>query len=675
MAEFAITVVLKARDQASAAVRKMMRSARDAQRLLDDPSSLPGVRGSRNTRQKKQKGFLGLNGASIEETAGALTQLGGAARTAVGTPIALAANFEQAINRVNALSGGSLGVSGKLDKISKKARELGKTTEFTATQSAEAFAVLTQAGFSYEQQLASIGTVLDIATVAQIDMEKAANLTANALGGFNLRADEAGRVGEVLVRASNASQISIENLGESFKYAAPGATKLGFSIEEVGTAIAILGRSGLKGSMGGTALRAFFGRLSTLVDKDFATDKQMIAAKKLGLDRESLKKAIESGDLQNLATYMNDAMAKSKLSKTEKIASMQAIFQERGALGAQILMASAGLGPEVIGSWQQMEDAVNNTNITLEKSAAIMRGGTKGSATVLMSSLEELGITVGEKLLPVIKPLIEAATDSAVGFAKWADAHPTLLRMLGRSLIAVAALGSVLGPLLLTIKSVKTILSLTTIATGGFNRGLDSIRKKSPGAAGAVRGIGLAGGAAAAGVAMAALAVQAFEMRLSKLRAATQELGNSVMKNESELASSLSDEELAARTDRLMALSTAERERVTARQAALDNEWYGAKSTILGAFGGSELNTVDESTARTLEQQYQTLADERKRREEEKKIAPTLAGAGAKKGADVTGAITVVIDSRGDQQVRVGKIEEGDVPLKVDLGGFFEGSH
>lgn len=671
MAEFAITVILKARDQASAAVRRMMRSARDAQRMIDDPASMPGVRAAQRKRGKK-KGAFGVDGASIEETTSAITQLSGAARSAVSAPIALAANFESAINRVNALSGGSLGMSGKLQVISDKARELGKTTEFTATQSAEAFAVLTQAGFSYEQQLASVSTVLDIATVAQIDMEKAANLTANALGGFNLRADEAGRVGGVLVRASNASQISIENLGESFKYAAPGATKLGFSIEEVGTAIAILGRSGLKGSMGGTSLRAFFGRLSTLVDEDFATDKQAIAAKKLGLDRKSLKKAIESGDLQNLAKYMNDAIAKSNLGRTEKIASLQAIFQERGALGAQILMASAGLDSGVEGSWDSMKEKVNDANITLEKSAEIMRGGTKGSAKVLMSAMEELGIVVGEKLLPVIKPMIESATDAAVGIANWANAHPLLISMLGRALISVAAVGTVLGPLLLTFKSIKTIMSLTSLATGGFSKGLDIISKKSPGTGAAMRGVGLAGGAIAAGMAAAAMATAVFEMKLARLRSITQELGGSVTKNEAEIAMGLSDEELATRADRLLAMSTAERERVTAKQKEYDTGWSGAASTVLGVFGGGGLSTVDETAARTLEQQHQILRDEQKRREQEG-AAPTLNGAGASK-TNVTGAITVVIDAKGDQQVRVGKIEEGDVPLKVDLGGFTEGA-
>lgn len=659
MADFAINVILRGRNEASPAIRQVMGDARMLQRLNGRDGTGP--------RGRKKKGFFGLEGASLGETTAAVTQLGGAARTAVGAPIELAANFEAAINRVNALSGGTLAAEGKLGAISTKARELGKSTEFTATQAAEGFAVLTQAGFGYEQQLASIGTVLDIATVAQIDMEEAANLTANAIGGFGLKAEDAARVGTTLVRASNASQISIKDLGESFKYAAPGASKLGYDIEEVGTAIAILGRAGLKGSMGGTALRAFFNRLSMVVDKDFATDRQQIAAKKLGLDRESLKKAVESGDLKNVATYMANAMSKSKLSSSQKIAAMQAIFQERGALGAMILMASAGL-KEGEGSWTAMEAAVNDTNVTLEKSASIMRSGTKGSATVLKSALEELGITVGEKLLPVITPLIHQATEMAVKFAEWANENPGLVRAMGKVLIVTAALGTTLGPLLLTLGSIRTVLALTKLAGGGAASAIGSVAGASTKANASLGILRAAGLGAAIGIAAAAATVQVFENKLLRIRNLSKELGNDITKNEHAIASELSDEDLAKREEKMRVRAETEQARVEARQKELDDEWGGAKSFVLGAFGANELNTADTSVADTANQQYIALRDERLRRESIAKSKEESITKQAAAKADVTGKITVVIDAKGNQAVRVGKLESGDVPLQVETG-------
>lgn len=665
MADFAINVILRSKNEASPAVRQFMGDVRALERM--------GARGKKGGRGKRG-GLLDLNPAGINETAGAFTQLGGAAKSAVGAPIELAANFEAAINRVNALSGGTLGAEGKLAAISTKARELGKSTEFTATQAADGFAVLTQAGFGYEQQLDSIGTVLDIATVAQIDMEQAANLTANAIGGFGLQAKDAARVGTTLVRASNASQISIQDLGESFKYAAPGASKLGFDIEEVGTAIAILGRSGLKGSMGGTALRAFFNRLS-MATGDFATDKQKEAIKQLGMNKKDLKKAIESGDLKNVAVYMAETMKKSKLSSSGKIAAMQALFQERGALGAMILMQSAGLADEVEGSWGAMDKVVNDANVTLEKSAAIMRSGTKGSATVLKSALEELGITVGEKLLPVITPMITWATDMAVKFADWANEHPALIRGIGRMLIVTAALGTTLGPLILTLSSIKILLGSMSFMAPLAGRAFGKLGG-SVGTAGSMLGkFRLAGIAAAAAMAAAAVVVGTLEGKIARLRAQTRELGGQVQTNEATLAGELSDEELKQREERLLGLSERERARVDAKQQEMDDEWGGAYSTILGVFGGSELNTADDTAAKTLESQYATVRDERIRREKEKaatiaaKAAPTL-------GESKNGKAQVLIDPESKIRIileegrapRVEQLESGDIPLEVETG-------
>jgi TP901 family phage tail tape measure protein len=661
---FAINIGIFAHNSASPIIRQVMGDAKLLERL-----------GAGNQSNRKKGIFAG--GPSLNETANAVNQLGGSAKSLVSTPLELAANFEAALNRVNALSGGTLATSGKLDVIGAKARELGKSTEFTATQAADAFAVLTQAGFGYEQQLASIGTVLDIATVAQIDMEKAANLTANALGGFGLQAKEADRVGQLLVKASNASQISIVDLGESFKYAAPGAAKLGIQIEDVGTAVAILGKAGLKGSMGGTSLRAFLGRLSMVTSKDFQTDRQAMAIKSLGMDREGLQKAIDSGELKNIGLYMSNALKKSKLGKTQQIAAMQGLFQERGALGAMVLMQAASLPDDVEGSWGDIQAKVNDASVTLQGSAEIMRSGTKGAAKELSSALEELGLTAGQKLLPIITPLIHSATEAAVRFAAWADKHPKLIQGLGRILMVAAGLGTVLGPLLVTIGSVKTIMSLTTIASNTMGKGLETVGVKATSASKAMRMVNVAGGAIMAALAGAAITVQVFENKLVSLRAQSLSIGQNVANKEVEIASKLSDQELTDREALLLQQSEEERARVEAEQSRLDNEWGGAYSGILGVFGGGELNKADDSAAVMMEQQYSALRDERLRREEAKEAetlakkqeAPTLAQTGAGKSQvliDPESKIRIVLEE--GKAPRIEALQEGDIPISVETG-------
>lgn len=672
MADFAINVILRSRNEASPAIRQVMGDAQRLRRMGERETR------GRGGRAGKKKGFFDLNAAGIHETSAALTQLGGAAKMAVGTPIELAANFEAAINKVNALSGGALstemaGDITKLQAISNKSRELGKSTEFTATEVAEGFQILTQAGFGYEQQLASIGTTLNLATAAQVSMDKAAELTANTIGGFGLKAEDAVRIGDVMARASNASQISIQNLGDSFKYAAPGAKVLGVSLEETATAVAILGKAGRFGGQGGTDLRAFMNRLAMLSNKKFSTKKQNLAAKMLGLDRDALKKVVETGDLQKIARFMGESIAKSGLSSTQKTAALQAIFQERGATAANILMASAM--DESADGWQGMEEKVNDANITLEKSASIIRSGTKGSITVLKSALEELGITVGEKLLPVITPLIMQATDAAYQFAEWANKNPGLVRGIGKVLIVSAALGTTLGPLFLTLASIKTVLGALRFLAPLVGKGFGAMGAGAGKAGSALGKFRLAGAAVAVGMIAAAATVAHLEGKIARLRAQTRELGSQVASNEAGLAAELSDEELAAREERLLGLSETERARADAKQQELDDEWGGSKSFILGAFGGSELNTADDSAADMLEQQYQTVRDERIRRQKEKaetlaaKAAPTLGEAKAgKPQVLIDPEARVRITIQDGRAPKVEELESGDIPLEVETG-------
>ena len=479
----------------------------------------------------KRKPF-GIDVHEVNALATNMDALGRHARAALMSPIALAANFEAAMLRVDALSGGSLGRSGKLGAIEKKARELGGATEFTATEVAEGFQILTQAGFKYEEQLASITTTLDLATAAQISMDQAATLTANSIGGFGLTAQDSERIGNVMARTANASQISIAQLGDSFKYAAPGAKVLGVSLEETATAVAVLGKAGRFGGQAGTDLRAFMNRLSMLSSGKFSTKRQKQAAKMLGLDRESLKKAVASGDLQHIAQYLHEAIEKSGVDDVEKTAALQAIFQERGATAAAILMASAS--KKGAGGWDDVEAQVNDTNITLKDSAQLMRSGVKGGAVALKSALEELGITAGEHLAPALLSIIQDATQLTKSFGAWAKNNGPLIRTLAK----VAATLAIVGPVMAsTVRIAQTMMIMAKVA-GALNAaaaGAGLFGTKAKQAKSAFGTLSAAHGALGASAA-AATAIIAFTIfKINQLRETSAKTFQDIQKNSQEL--------------------------------------------------------------------------------------------------------------------------------------------
>jgi TP901 family phage tail tape measure protein len=506
MADFRIAINLVANDGASGVIKGMRA---ELARLNSEARKGPG---GRKRKGDSDPWLQGPSSGELHNAASSIGQMGRAAGGALKAPIMLAANFEAAMNRLNALSGGTFATEmtengSKLDVIAAKARQLGKDTEFTASQAAEGFQILTQAGFKYDDQLKSIGSVLDFATVGQVDMATAALYMTDALGGFGLKAVEATRVGNAMTRASLASQIELKDLGEAFKYAAPQATKLGYSVEQVGTALAVLGKAGVRGSMGGTSLRAFFNRLAGATG-EMASDKQKAAMKMLGIDKKTLKKAVESGDLAAVPRYIEAAVAKQRtkgLGMADEVSAYQGLFTERGGLGAMIMVksmtkdvteltdaqkemyAAAGIDAESVdtqkafaNSWDEVSAAANDTNIELAKTAGQIRSGTLNSMKVLESSMEELGITVGEKLLPQLQPLLEKVIKLTGEFADWSKENGSTIRNAARFAAVLAAISVTMAPLLMTLATTRTLLK-----TAAWLSGL-STAIKATGAASAV---------------------------------------------------------------------------------------------------------------------------------------------------------------------------------------------
>lgn len=184
------------------------------------------------------------------------------------------ADFEQAISSVGAVS---LQSRGEIRELEKEALRLGATTQFTATQAANAMELMARAGFSNAEILSGVQGVLDAAAASGLEMAEVANHVSNVLKGMGLEASEAGRVADVLSLASSRTNSSIGSLGESMKNLAPVAKQFGIGLEDAVGMVALLQDVGLDASEAGTATATMLTKLSSPVD---SVAKQM---KKLGI--------------------------------------------------------------------------------------------------------------------------------------------------------------------------------------------------------------------------------------------------------------------------------------------------------------------------------------------------------------------------------------------------------
>lgn len=680
MTDLEVNAVLQARNEASAVIRG----------FKNDLASLG-----------KNVGKKGLFGpVSFSAAAFGINQLTGAMKTAVGTPLELAANFEYAMNRINAFSGGSFAAEGQLASIEERARELGSTTEFTATQVANAFATLTQAGFTYQQQMDSIETVVDFATAGQVDMAKAADIVGATIGSFNLKATQAADVADVLAVTATSTQSNIVQVGNAMRDVGPVANSLELDIRQTAAAIAILGQSAIRGGRAGKALK------SILLDVDPTKKLARDQLRALGIGRKEMREAMESGDITAPLRLLKRGLDDKGLTGSQRNKVLKGFFGKRRQAEAQLLLDSLN---NLINGLPAMQAKLKDTSGALEKMSTTMRTGTKASAKELMSALEELGITVGQELQPVLNPLIDDAKAATKEFATWAKKNPDLVKTLGKTAMALVAIGTVAGPTMMGIYALRSVFALAEGSVWLFTRvvGSESVAAMGKFAttasrlnpaistmigskAGMVGMLGAAGAAFALGYSFGTWADETFGIS-DKLSGLNTELSihNDLLAQNISLQVGLSK----VRGSALLGdLTKEERKKLDAAQKRKEKlsgqlaefSFGDDVAPLLGAAlpffpGVGKRGEINENIQRAqAEIDAINKAGLDRRASMGREAAPTMGRKGSPDSAmsefldkqvtgllDTNGSIKIQID---DKRARVVEIQSGDIPLEVDQG-------
>lgn len=149
----------------------------------------------------------------------------------------------------------------EFESIRESAIELGRTTKYTATEVGEGFYYMGLAGWNSAQMLEGIEPVLNLAAASGENLGRASDIVTDALTAFGYKAEDAANFVNVLAQASANSNTTVSMMGEAFKYLAPVAGSLGYTVEDVAVGIGLLANSGIKASQAGTSLRQILGTL------------------------------------------------------------------------------------------------------------------------------------------------------------------------------------------------------------------------------------------------------------------------------------------------------------------------------------------------------------------------------------------------------------------------------
>lgn len=186
-------------------------------------------------------------------------------------------NLEEKLSKVEAVSGAT---ADEMIQLKKAAQEMALGTKFTTSEVADAMVYMGMAGWDAQQILGGLSGVINLAAASGENLGTVSDIVTDDLTAFGMSADEAGHFADVLAIASAKSNTNVGIMGESFKYAAPLAGTLGYSIEDVGLAIGLMANNSIKGSMAGTALRGALTRMinptkdaiGVMVDLGLATE-------------------------------------------------------------------------------------------------------------------------------------------------------------------------------------------------------------------------------------------------------------------------------------------------------------------------------------------------------------------------------------------------------------------
>ncbi|MDD7647797.1 MAG: phage tail tape measure protein, partial [Ruminococcus bromii] len=210
----------------------------------------------------KKLGGLAKTGLSVITTGVAAVSAGLLA--AGGYAVKVGSDFEAGMSEVAAISGAS---GEALQALTDKAKEMGSTTKFSATESAEALKYMAMAGWDTDKMLSGLPGVMNLAAASGENLGTVSDIVTDSMTAFGMAAGEAGHFADILAQASSKSNTNVALMGETFKYVAPVAGALGYSAEDAAVAIGLMANSGIKGSQAGTALRSTLSRLAKPTDE------------------------------------------------------------------------------------------------------------------------------------------------------------------------------------------------------------------------------------------------------------------------------------------------------------------------------------------------------------------------------------------------------------------------
>lgn len=315
--------------------------------------------------------------------------------------------FESTMSKVKAVSGAT---ADQMERLNAKAKEMGATTKFTASEAGEAFTYMSMAGWDAEKMLDGISGIMSLSAADGLDLATTSDIVTDALTAFGLEAKDSAHFADVLAKASSSANTNVSMLGESFKYAAPLAGAMHYSVEDVSLALGLMANASVKGSMAGTSLKTALANMSS------PTASMADVMKQYGI---SLTNA--NGQMKSLKEVLDTIRQKmGALSETEKTAAASTLFGKEAMSGMLAIINASEQ------DYQKLAESIANADGAAQQMSETMLDNMQGSFTLLQSAVDGVKISLGQRLSPYLRqfatwitgkmPKVQDAIDNVMDF-------------------------------------------------------------------------------------------------------------------------------------------------------------------------------------------------------------------------------------------------------------------
>ena len=383
-------------------------------------------------------------GNTISSAGSALTKGVTMPVAAVGTAaIKTAADYESAMSNVQAITGAT---GEDFKKLTQLGKDLGSSTAWSAQECAQAMQYTGMAGWTAADNVAGLKGILDLASASGTDLAATSDIMTDAISAFGYAASDSALFADTMTKACTSANVSVETLGESYKYCGAICGTMGYSIDEITTSLAVMGNQGIKGSQAGTTLKNAIANMA-------APTKNMKAA----MDDLGISITNQDGSMKSWGDVIKNLQSSFQgLTQDQQAAYAKQLFGKESMAGMLAIINTS------TSDYNALAESIKSSGGAAEEAAQTQLNNLNGQLTLLKSALEGAAITIGDKLLPYIKSAVGWVQKATDWFNGLSDAQVSMIMKFAGIAAAIGPVLLIFGKLVSTIGKVYSTVGMVT---------------------------------------------------------------------------------------------------------------------------------------------------------------------------------------------------------------------